>query len=120
MGKKYSDSKFQEWFKKQPTYVSFENWLSQEEEKRKFTGISCSTCGTLNPRGSPVCHKCGSNLDARKPEAPEEAKSEAAPKPMRRIVRRPVEKKAVKPEAPAEAKPAEEQPKADEGNKPSE
>jgi subtilase family serine protease len=118
MGKKYSDSKFQEWFKKQPTYVSFENWLSQEEEKRKFTGISCPICGTLNPRGSQICHKCGTNLEQRKADVPteEQPKSEAAPKPLRRIVRRPVEKKAVKPE---ETKPAEEQPKADEGNKPS-
>jgi len=122
MGKKYSDSKFQDWFKKQPSYVSFENWLSQEEEKRKFTGVACPTCGTLNPRGSPICHKCGSNIEQRK-DAPaeEKPKSETAPRPLRRIVRRPVEKKTVKPEAPAEeAKPAEEQPKADEENKPSE
>ncbi|MDW5561693.1 MAG: CARDB domain-containing protein [Methanomassiliicoccus sp.] len=117
MGKKYSDSKFQEWFKKQPSYVSFESWLSQEEEKRKFTGVSCPTCGTLNPRGSPICHKCGSNIEVRKPEIPaaeEQPKSEAAPKPLRRIVRRPVEKRPVKP---AEPKP-EEQPKLDDGAKP--
>jgi len=119
LGKKYTDNKFQEWFKKQPSYVSFESWLTQEEEKRKFTGVSCPTCGTLNPRGSPVCHKCGSNIEPRKTEGPSEEqkpKGEAAPKPLRRIVRRPVEKKAVKPE---EAKPSEE-PKADEGNKPAE
>jgi subtilase family serine protease/ribosomal protein L40E len=120
MGKKYSDSKFQEWFKKQPSYISFENWLSQEEEKRKFTGVSCPSCGTLNPRGSPVCHKCGTTLEQRKADAPieEQPKSEAAPKPMRRIVRRPVEKKTVKPEEPKA--PSEEQPKADNGDKPAE
>lgn len=127
MGKKYSDSKFQEWFKKQPTYVSFENWLSQEEEKRKFTGVSCPTCNTLNPRGALICHKCGSSLEERKeaPAAAEKPKSEVSPRPLRRIVRRPVEKKAVKPEAPAgEAKPAEapkadEAPRSDEGDRPS-
>lgn len=118
MGKKYSDSKFQEWFKKQPSYVSFENWLSQEEEKRKFTGISCPSCGTLNPRGSPICHKCGTNLEQKKePSAEEQPKSEAAPKPLRRIVRRPVERKAAKPE---ELKPSEEQPRPDQGDKPAE
>jgi hypothetical protein len=67
-----------------------------------------------------VCHKCGSNIEPRKAEAPAEEQKlagEAAPRPLRRIVRRPVEKKAAKPE---EAKPSEEQPKADEGNKPAE
>jgi ribosomal protein L40E len=119
MGKKYSEPKFQEWFKKQATFISFEAWLSQEEEKRKFSGSPCPTCGTLNPRGSTVCHKCGVVLEQPKAEATpaaspvEEPKAgeatPAAPKPMRRIVRRPVEKKA--------APKAEDQPKADE-NKP--
>ncbi|MBI0584603.1 MAG: hypothetical protein ISF22_10315 [Methanomassiliicoccus sp.] len=121
MGKKYSDAKFVEWFKKQPSYVSFETWLAQEEEKRKFSGVSCPSCGTLNPRGSPVCHKCGTNLEKPKVEEakPEEAKAEAAPKPLRRIVRRPVEKKAApKPEeAKAEARG---QPSADNQDKPAE
>lgn len=134
MGKKYSDAKFTEWWKKQPSFVSFESWLSQEEEKRKFSGSSCPTCGTLNPRGATICHKCGSTLEQPKVEQPkaEEPKLEAAPapaeevkaekapaKPLRRIVRRPVEKKAapkledLKPvegqEAPVEEK-AEEKP----------
>ena len=65
MGKKYSDGKFPEWWKKQPSYVSFESWLSQEEEKRKVGGSPCPTCGTLNPRGSTVCHKCGVDLARR-------------------------------------------------------
>ncbi len=106
MGKKYSDAKFSEWWKKQPSFVSFESWLSQEEEKRKFSGSSCPTCGTLNPRGATICHKCGSNLEVPKAEQPrveemraeapapsEEAKPEQPQKPLRRIVRRPVEKK---------------------------
>jgi hypothetical protein len=28
LGKKYSDAKFPDWWKKQPSYVSFESWLS--------------------------------------------------------------------------------------------
>ena len=101
LGKKYSDAKFTEWWKKQPSFVSFENWLTQEEEKRKFSGSSCATCGTLNPRGATICHKCGSSLEQPKvepvamPVAEEEPKAEKPqPKPLRRIVRRPVEKKA--------------------------
>ena len=38
LGKKYSEAKFAEWWKKQPSYVTFERWLSQEEEKRKVAG----------------------------------------------------------------------------------
>jgi ribosomal protein L40E len=115
LGKKYSDGKFPDWWKKQPSYVSFENWLSQEEEKRKVGGSPCPSCGTLNPRGSTICHKCGSTLEMPKADAlpGEESKAEGQqPKPLRRIVRRPVEKKPSKPED----KPAEE-PKP-EDNKP--
>ena len=116
LGKKYSDAKFPDWWKKQPSYVSFESWLSQEEEKRKVGGTACSSCGTLNPRGSTICHKCGSTLETPKVESAssEEQKPDAQqPKPLRRIVRRPVEKKA----GPrSEDKPAEE-PKTEE-NKP--
>ncbi len=102
LGKKYSDGKFPDWWKKQSSYVSFENWLSQEEEKRKVGGMPCSSCGTLNPRGSTICHKCGSTMELPKadPALAEEQKTDAQqPKPLRRIVRRPVEKKQVpKPE----------------------
>ncbi len=53
LGKKYSEAKFAEWWKKQPSYVTFERWLSQEEEKRKVAGTAfpCPVCGTLNPEG---------------------------------------------------------------------
>ena len=108
LGKKYSDGKFPDWWKKQPSFISFEQWLSQEEDKRKGGSMNCPICGTPNPRGSTICHKCGSMLEARKPEvpfAPVEQKEEK-PKPLRRIVRRPVEKKA-----PAKA---EEEPKVEE------
>ena len=65
--KKYSEAKFAEWWKKQPSYVSFERWLSQEEEKRKIAGTSfaCPVCGTLNPKGSAICHKCGTVFDQK-------------------------------------------------------
>ncbi len=48
-------------------------------------------CATHNPRGSPICQKCGSTLEV--PKAPAEPVKEEPPrKPLRRIVRRPVGK----------------------------
>ncbi len=110
LGKKYSEAKFAEWWKKQPSYVTFERWLSQEEEKRKVAGTAfpCPVCGTLNPKGSAICHKCGTVFDALKggaEGAPEGAVKEGEQKPLRRIVRRPAEKKLIPKK---EAKPEEE------------
>jgi len=87
MGKKYSDAKFLSWWKKQPDYITFEQWLSTEEEKRKSGSFPCPVCGTLNPRGATICHKCGTVFEATKME--EEPKR----RPLRRIVRRPAGKK---------------------------
>jgi ribosomal protein L40E len=107
LGKKYSEAKFADWWKKQPTYVTFEKWLSQEEERRKLGAFACPVCGTLNPRGAKVCHKCGTVFEAPR-EAPKEAEGEGKPR-LRRIVKRPVEKKVLKKteEAPAEGAPPE-------------
>lgn len=105
MGKKYSDAKFLEWWKKQPAYISFEQWLSQEEEKIKSGGSPCPICGTHNPRGSQVCQKCGSNLELPKAAEPEPVPLEPR-KPLRRIVRRPVDKKEA-PKAEEKAEPEE-------------
>ncbi len=111
MDKKYSDAKFPDWWKKQPTYVSFEAWLSQEEEKRKTGGSACPTCGTLNPRGSTICHRCGSTLEATKVEVPKKVEEEK-PRPLRRVIRKPVEKKPQdKPQEEAQKPTGEEQKK---------
>ncbi len=89
MGRKYTDARFPTWWKKHPAFISFEQWLSQEEEKLKSGGALCPVCGIHNPRGSPICQKCGSALEA--PRSPAEPAKGAPPrKPLRRIVRRPV------------------------------
>ena len=89
MGRKYTDARFPTWWKKHPAFISFEQWLSQEEEKLKSGGTLCPVCGIHNPRGSPICQKCGSTLEA--PKSPAEPAKDAPPrKPLRRIVRRPV------------------------------
>jgi RNA polymerase subunit RPABC4/transcription elongation factor Spt4/predicted RNA-binding Zn-ribbon protein involved in translation (DUF1610 family) len=120
LGKKYSEGKFLEWWRKQPSFITFEKWLSHEEEKRKTsTAFPCPVCGTLNPKGSTICHKCGTVFEVKKEGAPAEGAPEVkegeAQRPMRRIVKRPAEKKAVakKPEeaAPTEAQaPVEQKP----------
>jgi ribosomal protein L40E len=124
LGKKYNETRFLEWFKKQSSYISFEKWLSQEEEKRKTaTAFACPVCGTLNPRGSTICHKCGTVFGGQPGPEPEAAAVEQ--KPIRRIVRRPAEKKVQKKpgeQAPSEPeqKPPDEMPGPTEGPNPEE
>jgi hypothetical protein len=110
LGKKYTEEKFKQWWKKQPTYISFEKWLSQEEERRKLGAFACPVCGTLNARGSTVCHKCGTVFETKSEVKEEGAAPEEKPRALRRIVKRPVEKKAIpkeRVEKPEEAKPEE-------------
>jgi predicted RNA-binding Zn-ribbon protein involved in translation (DUF1610 family) len=113
LGKKYNETRFLEWYKKQPSYISFEKWLSQEEEKRKTaTAFACPVCGTLNPRGSTICHKCGTVFGGQAGGVEPAEAAAVEQKPIRRIVRRPAEKKVVqkRPEdqVPPEQKPPEE------------
>ena len=106
MGRKYTDARFPIWWKKHPAFISFEQWLSQEEEKLKSGGTPCPVCGIHNPRGSPICQKCGSTLEVLK--APTEPAKDAPPrKPLRRIVRRPVPGTGKDKPASAEPKPEE-------------
>ncbi len=69
LGRALSDREFQEWWRKQPTFVTFEDWLREEEEMRKMGSKPCPTCGTLNSVTATVCHKCGSLMkqDQRPP-----------------------------------------------------
>src|SRR5436309_1712069 len=60
LGRSLSETEFQEWWRKQPTFLTFEDWLREEEEMRKMGSKPCPTCGTLNSVTATVCHKCGS------------------------------------------------------------
>jgi len=60
LGRALSDREFQEWWRKQPTFLTFEDWLREEEDMRKMGSKPCPTCGTLNSVTATVCHKCGS------------------------------------------------------------
>lgn len=78
LGKKFSDKDFESWWKRQPGYISFDDWLAKEEEKKKEGPVPCSVCGTLNPKEATVCHKCGTVFGAAK-EAPQMIKKGPPP-----------------------------------------
>src|ERR671937_794099 len=117
LGRALSDREFQEWWRKQPTFVTFEDWLREEEEMRKMGSKPCPTCGTLNSVTATVCHKCGSlgvgvdpapgDPQARPRAAgrPEEGRQEAdgrGPRGRRpvRLERRPIGRRALSPPSP--------------------
>jgi len=119
LGKKFSDKAFEEWWKSQPGYISFEDWLAKEEEKKKEGPVACPVCGTLNPKEATVCHKCGTVFAAvragsqeRRGPPPggaaaeqEEARAEPAQQAQapqaapaaapRMVIRRPIDRKVV-------------------------
>ncbi|HKZ99056.1 MAG TPA: zinc ribbon domain-containing protein [Thermoplasmata archaeon] len=67
LGRALSDREFQEWWRKQPTFVTFEDWLREEEDMRKMGSKPCPVCGTLNSVTATVCHKCGSLMKETRP-----------------------------------------------------
>jgi ribosomal protein L40E len=67
LGRSLSEREFQEWWRKQPTFVTFEDWLREEEEMRKMGSKPCPVCGTLNSVTATVCHKCGSLMRDQRP-----------------------------------------------------
>ena len=117
LGKKFSEKAFDAWWKVQPGYIAFEDWLAKEEEKKKEGPIPCPVCGTLNPKEATVCHKCGTVFGAAKaapaekkgppPAAPpeeggaqpaEEKPAQAGAPPVvapRMVIRRPIDRKVV-------------------------
>ena len=92
LGKKYSDSKFLNWWKDHPEYVSFEDWLAKEEGKKMEKSFPCPSCGTPNVVGSKNCYRCGHEFQKKDDD-------EAA----RRVVRR--DESADKPEIKTDAAP---------------
>ncbi len=123
LGRTLSDAEFQEWWRKQPTFVTFEDWLHEEEDMRKQGSKACPVCGTLNSVTAKVCHKCGSLMRSaptptagpvrvgapkRTPRtvAPsEEAGGETAPAPPR--TNGPIVQKKVVKRGPTEGEPTE-------------
>jgi len=91
LGAAMSDQEFEDWWRKQPTFMTFEDWLREEEEMRKMGSKACPTCGTLNSVTATVCHKCGTLMkkeEGRKPARPPQRGGGEAP---RRETARPTE-----------------------------
>ncbi|MBI5000280.1 MAG: zinc ribbon domain-containing protein [Euryarchaeota archaeon] len=63
-----NDAEFKAWWPRQPTYITFDQWLREEEEMKKTGSAPCPNCGTPNSVTGRVCHKCGTVLDAAKPK----------------------------------------------------
>ena len=79
LGKKFSDKTFEQWWIAQPIYISFEDWLAKEEEKRNEGPIACPVCGTLNPKEATVCNKCGTVFGAVRKTPPQQQQPPAMP-----------------------------------------
>jgi len=91
LGAAMSDQEFEDWWRKQPTFMTFEDWLREEEEMRKMGSKACPTCGTLNSVTATVCHKCGTLMkkeEGKRPARPPPRGREEAP---RREAARPAE-----------------------------
>jgi RNA polymerase subunit RPABC4/transcription elongation factor Spt4 len=73
MGKKYSEKAFLTWWKRQPTYLSFEDWLSRQQSIRKAKLVPCPVCGEPNPESAKECMKCGSPMSQAAKEQPPRA-----------------------------------------------
>jgi len=74
LGRPLTDQEFNDWWRRQPSFVTFEDWLREEEEMRKMGSKPCPTCRTLNSITATVCHRCGTLLreegEPRKPTRP--------------------------------------------------
>jgi ribosomal protein L40E len=62
LGRTLNDREFEDWWRTQPTFVTFEDWLKEEEDMRRMGSKPCPVCSTLNSVTATVCHKCGTLL----------------------------------------------------------
>ncbi len=107
IGTTMTDEEFLEWWKANPKYVGFEEWLSREEELRKGRTKNCQSCNTVNPESAAICFKCGTVFKKEEEEEeevpgppPPEVPPKAVPREVRKAPGAPptvVPKKVVKP-----------------------
>jgi subtilase family serine protease/ribosomal protein L40E len=102
LGKSLTDAEFEDWWRTQPTFVSFAQWTKQEEDMRKMGSKPCPSCGTLNSVTATVCHKCGALMsEDEKPRRPP-SRPPAEKKPVAAV---PAKREAVTPTKPGEQQP---------------
>lgn len=100
LGRKPSEKEFQEWWRRQPTFLTFDDWLKEEEDMRKMGSKPCQICGALNSITASVCHKCGTLMSGNAPPTGETGKPPAPPPsppaPQQESAGKPVLKKILK------------------------
>ena len=115
LGANFTEADFQAWWATQATFVTFDQWLKEEEEMKRLCSKPCPNCQTPNSVTATICHKCGTMMEEKKKAPPkkvrpEPVKEEPAPEPKPEVAAAPVAA-AVAPAAavtaPAEAKPEE-------------
>jgi len=112
LGAEFTETEFQAWWAKQPTFITFDQWLKEEEEMKRMGSKPCHNCGTENSVTAKICHKCGTFLEDGVEEKPKKpvgkAPSPVEKKPAEAAKEAPKQETAPSPTpaAPAE-KPAE-------------
>jgi RNA polymerase subunit RPABC4/transcription elongation factor Spt4 len=91
LGKEPTDEEFNDWWKANPKYVGFEEWLAREEELRKGRTKNCPSCNSINPESAAICYKCGTVF---KEEEEEEEEEMPPPEVPAKRVARPEERRA--------------------------
>ncbi len=79
-----TDKEFQDWWRAQPTFVTYEDWRREEEEVRRKGSKPCPNCSALNSLTAKVCHSCGALMKGhlpRKPGRPEDSRPRQAGPP---------------------------------------
>ncbi len=62
LGRELSKKEFMDWWKDQPSFVTFGEWVERKEAQRKEGSKECPECGTLNSVDDAICQKCGASL----------------------------------------------------------
>ena len=88
LGAEFTETEFQAWWASKPTFITFDQWLKEEEEMKRMGSKPCPVCEMENSVTAKICHKCGSVMGDTTPKKPEgklppkqEAKPAAQPQP---------------------------------------
>ncbi len=63
LGDSFSEEDFQAWWATQATFVTFDQWLKEDEEMKRLGSKPCPNCGTPNSVTATICHKCGTVME---------------------------------------------------------
>jgi ribosomal protein L40E len=80
LGKEFTETEFQAWWAKQPTFITFDLWLKEEEEMKRMGSRPCPICETENSVTAKICHKCGSVMGEPEAPAPKKPEGKLPPK----------------------------------------